>query len=89
MSILSSESYLAGLCRQKQFDFQSKIAFFEEQKGGINAGKLKLGSIGRAQRKAEYKKAQIELLESYQSYSKTLAEEILAVNMKINTFSKD
>lgn len=89
MCILSGESYLAGLCRQKPFDFQSKMFFFQEQKSDINTGKLKLGSIGKAQKKAEYKKAQVELVESYQAYINTLAEEILAVNMKINTFPKD
>jgi len=89
MCILSGESYLAGLCRQKPFDFKSKMDLFEEQKSDIDDGKMKLGSIGKAQKKAEYLKTQVELLESYQSYINTLTEEILAVNKKINTFSKD
>lgn len=89
MCILSGESYLAGLCRQKPFDFKSKMDLFDEQKSDIDDGKMKLGSIGKAQKKAEYLKTQVELLESYQSYINTLTEEILAVNKKINTFPKD
>jgi len=88
MYILIHQAILVGHHHLKTFDYTSKRAYFAEQKRDIEAGKQKLGSIGRAQRKAEYKKAQVLLLESCKSYISTLTEEIQAVSMNINTFPK-
>ena len=75
LRLIFRESYQAGL-HQKPFDFsKSKMDLFEKQKRDIEAGKLKLKAIGKAQRKAEYKRAQVELLKSYQTYINTLTEE--------------
>jgi len=84
--ILSHQALLAGRHGEKTFDFARKMAYFEQQKRDIDAAALKLGSIIKSQKKAEYQKAQARLLESFKSYINILNEEIQGINMKINNF---
>lgn len=86
MLILIRQAILTGHLGQKTFDYTSKMASFDVQKMDIDAAILKLDSIGKSQKKAEYKKAQVRLLASYQSYINTLTEEILRINIQINNF---
>jgi len=86
MLILIRQAILMGHHRQKTFDYRSKMASFDVQKLDIDAGIQKLDSIGKSQKKAEYKKAQNKLLASYKIYINTLTEEIQSINMKINNF---
>jgi len=86
MLVLIRQAILMGHLGQKTFDYTSKMAVFDRQKGDIDAGILKLDSIGKSQKKAEYKKAQVMLLASYKSYINILTEEILSINMQINNF---
>merc|ERR1712154_741301 len=79
MLILIRQAILMGHHRQKTFDYRSKMAYFGVQKLDIDAGIQKLDSIGKSQKKAEYK-----LLASYKIYINTLTEEIQSINMKIN-----
>jgi len=87
MFILIHQAILAGHRHMKTFDYASKMASFVEQKKDIEYWRQKkLWEIGKTQKKAEYKKAQVTLLESYQAYiSTSLTEEILAINKSINT----
>jgi len=87
--ILSHQALLAGRHGEKTFDFARKMAYFEQQKRDIDAAALKLGSIIKSQKKAEYQKAQARLLESFKSYINILNEEIQGINMKINNFPED
>jgi len=84
MFILSHQALLAGHRGETTFDFAHKLASFEEQKSDIEAARLKLGSIGKSQKKAQYLKAQGELLKSFKAYIKILNVEKLGVNMEIN-----
>ena len=86
MFILSHQALLAGHRGATTFDFARKLASFEEQKSDIEAARLKLGSIGRSQKKAKYLKAQGELLESFKAYMEILNEEKKGVNMSLNNF---
>jgi len=86
MLLLIRQAILMGHLHQKTFDYTSKMASFDVQKLDIDAGIQKLDSIGKSQKKAEYKKAQNKLLASYKIYINTLTEEIQSVNMKINNF---
>jgi len=86
MFLLIRQAILMGHLHQKTFDYRSKMASFDVQKLDIDAGIQKLDSIGKSQKKVEYKKAQNKLLASCKIYINTLTEEIQSVNMKINNF---
>merc|ERR1712061_573940 len=84
MFILSHQALLAGHRGETTFDFARKMASFEEQKSDIEAARLKLGSVGKSQKKAQYLEAQGELLKSFKAYIKILNVEKLGVNMEIS-----
>ena len=87
MFILIHQAVLEGNRRQKSFDYASKMASFDAQRSYIEAGMRGLESIDRCQQMAQYKKAQVLLLKSFQSYINTLTEQILAVNKDIMEMS--
>ena len=83
MFILIHQAILVGNRRQKTFDYASKMASFDAQRSDIEAGMNALESIDKCQKMAEYKRAQVLLLKSFESYVNILAEETLTVNKDI------